>query len=89
MKDSVKDIELYEAITGRSRPGAALFYDSCAPTLFKIIYSAVKQEEIANLILERTIVKIWNDIDQFNHQSSILLWMTGIAKILIRQHKAE
>jgi DNA-directed RNA polymerase specialized sigma24 family protein len=52
----------------RTRTGAEMLYDQYSASLFKIIYCYVKDQPIAEDLLEQTFIHIWNTIDQYKEQ---------------------
>lgn len=81
MEIILSEPDLIRAIINRDRVGAETLYDHYVAILFKIIYCSVKDEQKAEVILEKTIVKIWNNIELYELQNErLLIWMAGIAK---------
>ena len=83
MKIKLSEQELILAIQSRDRIGAEALYDMYSSTLFKVIYSIVKHQEIAEDTLQQTIIKVWNSFDQYHKQKGRLYtWMVTIARNL-------
>jgi RNA polymerase sigma factor (sigma-70 family) len=83
MKTQLSEHDLITAIQSRHRIGAEALYDMYSSTLFKVIYSIVKHQEVAEDILQQTIIKIWNSFDQYHTQKGRLYtWMVTIARNL-------
>jgi RNA polymerase sigma factor (sigma-70 family) len=83
MKIKLSEPDLINAIQNRSRVGAEALYDMYSSTLFKVIYSIVKHQEVAEDTLQQTMIKIWNSFDQYHTQKGRLYtWMVTIARNL-------
>jgi len=86
MEIILSEPDLIRAIINRDRVGAETLYDHYVAILFKIIYCSVKDEQKAEVILEKTIVKIWNNIELYELQNErLLIWMAGIARGLAKE----
>jgi len=82
----VFEAELIAAIENRSAFAFAVLYDRYAAILFKIIFIHVKDQELAENLLEESFLTICNQIQGYHAQDSgFLLWMTGMAKKLALQ----
>jgi RNA polymerase sigma factor (sigma-70 family) len=83
MKARLSEKNLIAVVQTRTRIGAETLYDNYAATLFKVIYCYVKDQQLAEDILEQTFIKIWNSIDQYQSQpGGIYAWMISIARNL-------
>jgi RNA polymerase sigma factor (sigma-70 family) len=83
MKIKLSEQDLIIAIQNRNRIGAEALYDMYSSTLFNVIYSIVKHQEIAEDTLQQTMIKIWNSFDQYQLQKGRLYtWMVTIARNL-------
>lgn len=83
----LNDPALLPLIRSRSRTGAELLYDQYAKVLSLAIYRMVRQKELTDVILEKTICKIWDTAEHYNEQEQPLLtWMLAIAKGLAKEH---
>jgi DNA-directed RNA polymerase specialized sigma24 family protein len=81
--------EFLRLIRSRSRTGAEALYDQYAKILGFAIFRIIQQKELTDIILEKTICKIWDSADHYNEQEMPLLtWMLAIAKRLAREHIA-
>ena len=88
MKTELSETELVLAISKQSLSAAEVLYDRYAQTLFKIIYCSCKNPDTNFLVLEQTIMTVWNNIEDYNTKGgSFLLWMAGKARTLAK--KAE
>jgi DNA-directed RNA polymerase specialized sigma24 family protein len=83
MKTRLSERTLIAVVQTRTRTGAETLYDQYAASLFKIIYCYVKDQQMAEDLLEQTFIHIWNTIDQFKEQPGGLhAWMLSIARNL-------
>jgi RNA polymerase sigma factor (sigma-70 family) len=83
MKTKLSEQDLITAIQNRNRIGAEALYDMYSSTLFKVIYSIVKHQEVAEDTLQQAMIKIWNSFDQYHQQKGRLYtWMVTIARNL-------
>jgi RNA polymerase sigma factor (sigma-70 family) len=83
MKIKLSEQDLIAAIQNRDRIGAEALYDMYSSNLFKVIYSIVKHQEVAEDTLQQTILKVWNSFDQYHKQKGRLYtWMVTIARNL-------
>ncbi|MFD0795390.1 RNA polymerase sigma factor [Mucilaginibacter litoreus] len=82
----VSDRDILEAIMRHDPQGAELLYDQYAPILFKIICCSVSNQEEAAFALEKTMLKIWVDIKQYDLQKDrLLIWMAGTARKIAKK----
>lgn len=81
MKAALSDTELIHAIATRDPAGAKALYDQYAATLFKVICCSVHNQQEAENILEKTLLLVWNNINDYHQQDKrLLLWMVSIAR---------
>jgi len=81
MKAALSDTELIHAIATRDPVGAKALYDQYAATLFKVICCSVQNREEAENVLEKTLLLVWNNINDYHLQDKrLLLWMVSIAR---------
>jgi len=75
-----------QAIRTKSRVGAEALYDQYAKVLSLAIFRIVRNRDLTDLILEKTIHYIWDNTALYNEQQAPLLtWMLGIGKNLALQ----
>jgi DNA-directed RNA polymerase specialized sigma24 family protein len=83
MKTRLSERTLIAVVQNRTRTGAETLYDQYAASLFKIIYCYVKDQQLAEDLLEQTFIYIWNTIDLYKEQPGGLhAWMLSIARNL-------
>ena len=74
---------LIELLTANSHKAIPLIYDKYSGALYGIILRIVKQEEVAQELLQDTFVKIWQKRSYFdNSKGRLFTWMAQIARNL-------
>lgn len=56
------------------------------PRLLRFVMSSIRDEELADIIVQDTLLKAYRNRSGFRGDCSINTWMTGIAVNLIRDH---
>ncbi len=97
MKTMLSDEDLVTCIENHTRIGCEALYDKYSSALFRVICSNVKNKEIAEDILQKTFLKVWNSVEQYHAKNVRLgILMMGIARnlsseaaetILAKQHQ--
>jgi DNA-directed RNA polymerase specialized sigma24 family protein len=83
LKTNFSEDELNAAIRSRNPKGAEILYDDYSASLFTAIHCKVQKLELAEDILQNTLLEIWNNIDSYDPASGRLaVWMMGIARRL-------
>ncbi len=73
--------ELAVLLKARDKQAFSYLYDNYHKALFLIIYRIVKQQELAEDVLQNVFLKIWNGIDSYDSEKSQLYtWMLNIAR---------
>jgi len=81
MQKSITEEELVPLLLKKSSNGLEILYDNYSATLYGIIQRIVQDEELAEEILKKTFVKIWNNIAQYNPSKDRLqAWLISIAR---------
>lgn len=79
------DAELVRLISLKSRVGAEALYDGYAKVLMLVIFRFVPERKLAADILEGTILKAWNTIDDYSFEKEKFLnWIIRIARDLAK-----
>jgi RNA polymerase sigma-70 factor, ECF subfamily len=88
--------DLVNQLRNKSREGFAHLYDNYAPTLFGIICKIVRDEVVAEDVLQESFVKVWKNIQHYNEEKgSLFTWLLNITRytaidyLRSRQHKQE
>ena len=72
---------LVHLIKSKSEFGFATLYDKYCNALYRALLKIVKRTEVAEDLLQDTFVKIWKNIDKFDHSKRTLYtWMLNIAR---------
>lgn len=65
----------------RDVKGIELLYDHYANMVFGLIYKIVKSDDVADLVLQDTFLKVWDKIDAYNkYRGRFLTWVLNVAK---------
>ncbi len=59
--------ELAVLLKARDKQAFSYLYDNYHKALFLIIYRIVKQQELAEDVLQNVFLKIWNGIEKVNY----------------------
>lgn len=58
-----------------------MLYDNYAGSILGLINNIVKDKEVAEEILQKSMLKVWNNIHQYDHsRSTFFTWMASIAR---------
>lgn len=72
---------LVQMIKSKSERGFTILYDHYSTALYHSLIKIVKTKELAEDLLQDTFVKIWKNIDHYDHKKGTLYtWMLNIAK---------
>ena len=72
---------LVNALRAGEKQALEKLYSSYAPALLGIISKIVKQEDLAEDVLQETFLKIWRSIDQYDAaKGRLFTWMARLAK---------
>lgn len=73
--------ELVHLLQQRSEQVFSYLYDNYSGALLSIIYNIVKDEELANDVLQEVFVKIWRQVESYDSSKGRLFtWMLNIAR---------
>ena len=73
--------EIISQIKARNQSGLSTVYDMYASPLMGIIFRIVKNNELAEEILQHTMLKVWNKIDLYDQsKSNFFTWIAAIAR---------
>src|ERR1700761_1970233 len=83
------DQSFIAALRDRNISAASYFYDHYASFLFRVITCHAKNQKQAQKILEKTMIYVWDHIEEFEGQDQrLLIWMSGIARKTALAHQA-
>ncbi len=75
------DQRLAVSVKQGNRQSFGLLYDKYAPALSGIISRIANNEKLAEVILNKTFVKLWNQMVTFNSsKTSVFTWLINIAR---------
>ena len=73
--------ELVALLKSKSKAGMVRLYDNYSFSLFGVIHKVVKDNQIAEDILQETFIKVWEKIDKYDESKGRLYtWMLNIAR---------
>jgi len=73
--------ELVHLLKQREQHVFSYLYDNYSGALLSIIYNIVKDEELANDVLQEVFVKIWRQVESYDSSKGRLFtWMLNIAR---------
>lgn len=79
--------ELLKLIRAKSRAGAEGLYDQYAVVLRLAIFRIVRQKDLTDAILEKTICEIWDTTGLYKEQYlPFVTWILAIAKITAQKY---
>jgi RNA polymerase sigma factor (sigma-70 family) len=72
---------LVASLVARDTRALELLYSSYSASLLGIVSKVVKQEELAQDVLQESFIKIWNSISQFDaSKGRLFTWMSRLAR---------
>lgn len=83
MKNTItySQAELARLLKARDKQAFSYLYDNYHKALFLIIYRIVKQQELAEDVLQNVFLKIWNGIGSYDaEKSQLYTWMLNVAR---------
>lgn len=73
--------DLIQQLKKRDEQALSYLYDHYSGALMGIIVRILGNKEVAEEILQKTMLKVWNGIESFNaEKSSLYTWMAAIAR---------
>lgn len=79
--------KLVKMIKSKSEQGFSILYDNYSIALYRILFKFVKRTEVADDLLQDTFVKIWKNIDQFDHtRGTLFTWMLNVARNIAQDY---
>ncbi len=77
------ETHLVAQLKGQQRNALCYLYDHYSAALYSMVLRIVKQESIAEEVLQDVFLKIWNSMDQYNAgKGRLFTWMFRIARNL-------
>lgn len=75
------DQDIYTRLRSRDETGLSLLYDNYSESLYGIALRVVRNEAFAEDSIQKSFLKIWNNIDQYDEsRSTFFTWMAQIVK---------
>lgn len=77
----IKEIKLVNGLLARDQSALEVLYASYSASLFGIISKIIKQQEVAEDVLQETFIKIWTNIDHYDaSKGRLFTWMARLAR---------
>jgi len=77
----MSDEKIISLLLSRKQQGVDLLYDNYGSYLFGVIMKIVKRNDVAELVLQDTFLKVWNKISTFDSEKGIFVtWLISIAR---------
>jgi RNA polymerase sigma-70 factor (ECF subfamily) len=77
----VAEDDLVAALKGRSREAMGTLYDMYSAALYGAIHRIVGSDEIAEDVLQESLVKVWRNIDSYDRsRGRLFTWLINIAR---------
>ena len=77
----LKDEEIVSLLLERNQKGIDFLYKQYGKYIYGFIFEIVKYEDISEIVLQDTFLKVWTKIDSFNKNKGIFLtWVISIAR---------
>jgi len=81
VNDRIIEKQIIDKLRGRDEGGIALLYSHYTNALFGIAMRVLSHEAFAEDALQKSYLKIWNNIDQYSeHQATLYTWMAQIVR---------
>lgn len=78
---NLTDDEIIALLLNKEQQGIDILYDKYGNYLFGFITQIVKREDLAELVLQDTFLKVWNKIESFNIKKGVFItWLISIAR---------
>jgi RNA polymerase sigma-70 factor, ECF subfamily len=83
LETQMAEEEIVALLKGRDARGMRYIYDKYSAALYGVIYRIVTAPEVAEEVLQETFIKIWQNINSYDHKKGRLYtWMLNIARNL-------
>ncbi len=77
----LSDNETISLILSKNQQGIEILYNKYGNYVFGFIVQIVKRDDLAELVLQDTFLKVWYNIESFNQKKGILItWIVRIAR---------
>lgn len=74
-------LDIVSLLKNRDEKGLELLYDNYTPSLLGIIVRIVRNKDIAEEVLQQTMLKAWNNISAYNeNRGTLFTWVATIAR---------
>lgn len=84
MRDILKNLsekEIIALLLAKDEKGLEALYGLYANSLFGLIFNIVKHNDLAEIVLQDTYLKVWNKIDTYSaEKGKFITWLMNIAR---------
>ncbi len=78
---AMKDNQIVESILKREEKGMDILYDKYSPALYGMISRRVRNQDVAEELLQETMLKAWNKISLYDpNKGKLFTWLSTIAR---------
>jgi RNA polymerase sigma factor (sigma-70 family) len=83
MKEKIDEETLIKMLYGRNPSAPGILYDRYSAALYGIIFRILQDHVLAEITLQESFSKIWNDFQQYDaSKGRLLTWMINISRNL-------
>lgn len=80
-KRSLLEIQIIQLLKNKDEEGMTLLYNNYGETLYGIAFKVTKNEELAQDVLQESLVKIWKKIHTYDEdKSKLFTWLFRITR---------
>ena len=81
LPQNLSEQEIVTLLRQRDLRGISALYDQYGNFIFGLIYEVVNLEDLAEIVLQDTFLKVWNKIDSFSFEKGrFLTWLMNVAR---------
>lgn len=79
----IEEDDLIQLLVNREKRGIEILYDNYSSALYGVIIRIVRNDEVAEDVLQETFLKIWNNFSQYDSvKGRLFTWMVNICRNL-------
>jgi RNA polymerase sigma factor (sigma-70 family) len=82
-KTKIEEEELIQLLLNRDRRGIEILYDNYSSALYGVILRIVRNDEVAEDLLQEAFLRIWNNSGQYDSaKGRLFTWMVNVCRNL-------
>ena len=86
IRKDIKDHELINLLQQKKVNAYEFLYDTYSPMLYGVICKLVKDEGMAEIVLKKSFIQIWNQLATMQpFKSNLFIWMHNITRNIALQ----